>query len=1269
MNIQKASDSFFNSFYSNHVILYVGQGISDEDIKTYIAKCPWSAVITSRRDPEFASLFVTENRTPRDYLTRSDIPAKVLNRSSLPVFRLFGITGDQEEDDLSWLRIGEEDKTNNEYDMDSAKSMLQLLPDFLNHINPLVFVGFDSDIDWKLFGEKLNILLFNETTNGTVSFWGMPQTVSARYNKEALSRLKKVIDLKQFQCYDESLVEILKARELFQLEMRENENDIPEEDYDIYYQGRRSISISKKDLLLFKNFGELLTERGINKIRPLGRVMSRKWFSNFLESSSSLGPQWYGYLPQSDFHIKRSFEDALVKLVRKMLDGRGVNGALVSPRPIILSGDPGSSKSITLAALAYRIYNEKVNPVIFISKESFFGLSSGAGLEELDEAMQLLERKMESNTRILLIWDSSTYRAGIERARSLLDQLLNRGRRFVLVCSSYNILPTQGESIGYYKYNNTDGQFITCDNIQAQVIDVNNSYYVKAIREMNQSEIVDFWNRAKEYSGINGITISKSRKRFIEENRTEIFDYYYLLISIIRENLEQGLKTEQSKIKSYIEKELSRALGEIHAKSEQDKKSLPVYQALIAAGLEIEEFIDTEDNDNEDNNQSLMIDKKLDDLNVCIALFSRFKLSVPYGLAYTILIGEDDADQYSENTRELYRIVTNDIPWLYYGENEKGDFAFRFRNPLEADIYLSNHDFNGDKQIDLICHLIDIFGQDYRRSQCLDEAFAESLQSLLRMVGPNSEYLPFRTTRKVEHENIIGKLDVLIIKLKELKDIYGVADEDAGFASIIVTFTREYYASIWAQLYPTLGSPEEPWVSDDIHYSIASYEHRIEQLLSAITLAESSIDALEYRIRSHNINRSERNHLINQRCSLSVEIAQCNLRIENLIEEYINCCKYYGKTAKEELISRRLSYKLLYSMLMPVITSEPTNGYAYNTLFRAFRRVYEKGNLSNAKKLQYLSEIMQVVEACEALDTEISSRGSQGNDELTQHINYIKDYRAGFKITLDSVQRHRKGIQPYDDDEKLCFELYDEMLEDNNAAAITFVCQKELQLPKGTRALNEDQLERSKKVFNFLMEEDNYECVSTNTYALSMLIRVTWMVFNKTTLTHSPECQLTKLKRTEWQKLYQLCQQYDIIVGERKDPLIILLFALSILQVNGLRKDSFIEAVDLLGTLDESLFYQRRMWTPFMLCDENGYPYKYSGTVISTKPPLGFMQVNGVPRNLNKDVGIRFRQYNLGRRRRMPEERDVLSQLELGIGYTGFSVYTEEGRKEKEARS
>ena len=52
----------------------------------------------------------------------------------------------------------------------------------------------------------------------------------------------------------------------------------------------------------------------------------------------------------------------------------------------------------------------------------------------------------------------------------------------------------------------------------------------------------------------------------------------------------------------------------------------------------------------------------------------------------------------------LYKIVTSEIPWILYGEDEDGNFTFRFRNPLEADIFLRNHDFTGEQQIDLICY-------------------------------------------------------------------------------------------------------------------------------------------------------------------------------------------------------------------------------------------------------------------------------------------------------------------------------------------------------------------------------------------------------------------------------------------------------------------------------------------------------------------------------------------------------------------------------------
>lgn len=57
MDIKSLSYSFFGSFNSTHVLLYVGQSSNNDDLRKYIAKCPWSCVITGRRDPELALLF------------------------------------------------------------------------------------------------------------------------------------------------------------------------------------------------------------------------------------------------------------------------------------------------------------------------------------------------------------------------------------------------------------------------------------------------------------------------------------------------------------------------------------------------------------------------------------------------------------------------------------------------------------------------------------------------------------------------------------------------------------------------------------------------------------------------------------------------------------------------------------------------------------------------------------------------------------------------------------------------------------------------------------------------------------------------------------------------------------------------------------------------------------------------------------------------------------------------------------------------------------
>lgn len=1269
MRNQKTTDAFFNSFHLNHVILYVGQSIGNAELKEYIAKCPWSAVITSRRDPEFTSFFIDENRASYEYSKRTEILAKPLNRSKLPILRLFGVEGHKEdkEDDLSWLYATDEGSDDSVFSPSKATEMLSLLPDLLDQVNPLVVVGIDSDVDWKLFGAQLTPMLYKSTSDGSVTFWDMPSAVEPQ-NAAAFAKLRLVAEKKKFPLQEEKLADVIRSRQDDPADSPADETTLPDTDNDVYYQGRIPVSISQSDLLLFKNVGTLLTERTINRIRPLGRVLQRQWFTTFLESGASLGPQWYGYLPQSTFYVKRSYQDALVRLVENMLEGRDILGNRTQIRPIVLSGDPGSSKSITLAALAYTIFSKHINPVIYISSESFLSANIGTGIEELDEAMQLIEQNTAADTRILLVWDSSTYRTGIDRARKLLERLQNRGRRFVLVCSSY-AQKEVGQVPCYRLPEDASRGFVPCPAADAQAYEKDGCFIVKAIRQMNDREIAQFWQIAKLYSGINEATLSQFRKKLQSESNDEIFDYYYLLISILRDKLEQGLRAEQSKVSPYVAGELKKALGGIKAESKAEKALSPMYQAFLAAGLDPSLLPGGDDTADEQAEDEEVI-RKLDDFNLCVALFSRFKLSVPYGLAYAILAGRERSGRLDGKAQDLFRIVTSDIPWIYYGEDEDGEFSFRFRNPLEADIFLRNHDFTGDQQIDLLCWIIDIYGSDYRRSKCMDLSLTENLQALLRMIGPNSGYTPFQTTRQHEHRCILEKLDYLIEKIQDLDYIYGVPDEDAGFASIIVTFTREYYGSKWNTLYPAAVTEEQNrWDADPEHYSVESYEHRISQMIYAITLAEKSVESLELKEQNRNNFYYDRPHLVNQRYSLAVEIAQCNIRLEEMIDEYTLCCSAHGAAPKKELTSRKLRYPVLYRLIFPLIISNPTNGYAYNALFKAFEHMYQRENLSESKKLQYLSEIMQVIETCETLDSEITSRGSNGADELTDHINIIKDLSTGLQITLSSVIRHRKGEPASSADEQTCFEIFDEMLEANNAAAITFICQKELQIPKGTRKLNDAQLLRCRSVYNFMHESENFECVCSNAYALAMLIRVSWMLYNGTTLTASPECQLTRLSHRQWVEINQLCTKYYELNADSKQPLIILLYALSTLQMSDLAEYGYEEAMTILSSLDEESFYQRRMWTPFILCGEDGNPYEFTGTVLSTKDNGGFIRVAGVPLHLKNNTGVRFSRFNLGRAAKMPAPNQAMKDLELGIGYTGFSVYSHAGRKEQEAKA
>jgi len=1286
-SLKNLEDSFYRKFNLNHVILYVGQNAIEENLEEQIASCPWSCIITSRRDSAFSSCFASGDRQPQEICSVDNLTSVVLQRKRPPVLRLFGIEG-AESDGLNWLTIGGEDACG---DTEVAREMINRIPGLLYGGNHLVMVGIDSEQDWNLVGNGLAKILYTRVPDGSVSIWGIPQEINPEKsrNPQAVRILKRLVKEKSFDVYTTPLSAVIRERKSNDTAIGEEEP--PSAGDDIYWKNEAAVNISHDELLRCKNIGTLLTEKTVYKIQPLGRSQQEKWFSTFLETSSILGPQWYGYLPKSTFYVKRSYEEVLVWMVRQRLKGQGPAGGPAKNYPIILTGDPGSSKSITLASLAYRIYTEKEFPVLFISDPSFLSGHFGTEVDELNEVMRLLESKGTGTARTLVIWDSSTYRTGITQAKNLAERLDGMGRRFVLVCSSY-ALPRQTE------YELKDSSFYQFDGKrmsklkdgspeEAQLTEQAGAYFIRSTRHMTEAEKFEFWKWIGEYSGIRPETISYLKKKLEDEGFDDIFNYYYLLVSLLRSCLEQQLQTEQSRIYQYVGSELSRIVGQVNADSQRQRQDSAVYQAFLKAGFSPEEIPDLE----EVGSQGLMDDlaKRLDRFNICIALFSRFKLEVPYDLAYDILFSDDpdkieengkpknSSEGFSKDDQALFRSITREIPWIYFGETRTGNYAFRFRSAQEASIYLRNHEVTGELQVQLLCRILDIYKKDYRENRYIDVDFTSNLQALLRLMGPNSNYPPFQAV-DTEHRNILKHLNELIKKIEELidgKSNDSIPDTDAGFASIIVTFIREFYGPVWKKLYPVTA--KYPWTQDPEHYSPEAYRERLERIGTAIQLAERSIDYLNSQILSSGFMNSMRLHLIQQRFSLIVETGQCNFRLEELFQEYKDYCAQEGSTPDRSLAEGKLSYRFLYNQLWSVISSEPTNGYAYNTLFRLFEQLYEGSSLPKEKKLQYLTEITtQVVENCKTLHSSIINRGTNDRDELEDHITKITDYSADFQITLEAIDRHRKGETPQNEGEKLGFELYDDMLEAQNPSAILFVCQKELQLPRTAQTLNTDQLLRCRRIYEFMMEEDNFSCIGTSAYALAMLIRTCWMLYNETLLNPTRECQITRLSHEKWETLYRLCGRYDRCTDSQgetfgrpiKQPIIMLLYALSALQVNNLTDAGFQEALSILSRISDDFFYQPRMRTPFMICDERGEPIKYSGTVERIEKSGGTIRIHDL-HELNRRGGVRFHQRNLGRGEREHFPGDVFGkELELGIGYTSFSVYKVKGRKEKEAR-
>lgn len=1234
----KMISNLMNSFKKDNVILYVGRN-GRKELTPEICELPWSCVVTSCTD-DIGTEFSALNKEAIRYTSYSQLPNQLFVKNKFPIIQLYGKDGVVEED----LEEYDEEFLKREIIKKDAERIFDYIMVRMDMRTRMVIIGYDPE-DSHEFPITGIIIASRNMRGGVIDVYGAT-------HEEMMAPLFKSLEKRGGNITSEKIFDLMNEVS----DQIGEYQGIDKKKENIFYKGHIPVSIPNSVLLGYGQTIQLLTEEAVYAVRPFGRIEQQEWFRNFLNNSAEK-PQWYGYLRQSEFYLKRDYEDKFISLVRNLLDGRNVKRK--ENIPIILQGPPGSSKSIEIAALAVKIFEEHVNPVIFINSDKLSFVENSFEMEVLDSLMQKVENIGEKDTKILIIWDSSSYKAIAVNAANLLRTLQNRGRRFVLVCTAYGndfgakSLSGETADVSWYYYKPANDAFVKSNTQSGDVFFDGKFYYIHADGKVSAKERVSLDYKIKSY----GLLADEEKKLFWNGLKDEenLFIIFYHLMIALHPKLNASLSREQRLVHRFVNQQF----GIIDKEQKENVKDDTMINALLEAGI----VLSDEDKEKLEQEDSLAQEFDLDRFTQVIAMFGRFKLDTPFSLAVRSLYKDfekykDYMDTYyGNNSRKLFALLTTEIPFIHYCEAENGKHVFRYRNTLEAELFLYRNNIEPKQQIELICCGLDYYAENYRESGEVDDELKSALEKILRMIGPNTDYIDFmlNNSKESEHKLFLSNMEILIQKLSDLR-MQEIPDTNSGFATIEITFMREYYGKLWNVLKGYNVSDAEgykPWELYPDKYNAETYTCRIKQLKSACDLALENIEKLQRLIVTKVMY--ERKYLGDQINGLSVEACLCSDILKIVWEEYELYCRDKELSIK---INKNdyspLRYRRQYEMLVKVTLTSPLNGYAYNALFNAFEKEYEASD--EPRRIALLSEIKLIAD--DASDYPIVNRGMNGRDDISIHISKIMQYASEVDVTIDSILAGQAS--PFHD-------LYKRLLEQKNASAICFVCQRELDIVGlgGTSiakkkcngeeyVLTDNQVAVCQKIMKFMTNDEYYtECISKNPYALYLLLRVEWMLFNRRPLSSTNEYQLTYATKEQWRMINEICLDYKACAGANIRPIVILVHALSELHLTYNYKNTHL----IVNQLKETDFITTpRMRVPYLVCFEPGKPEEYSGTVISQKNYSGYIQYDQLPNRLGNEVGVRFYMKNMGWVS-MPENGKVLDHIHLGLGFTGFAAY------------
>ncbi|MCO7188112.1 MULTISPECIES: hypothetical protein [unclassified Pseudoalteromonas] len=375
-----------------------------------IAQLPWNAVFTSHISPTLPSFFRTGIRDVESVLCNSHSLISPRQKNNLHLTYLYGVAGELADNEKPPSSIQQYYQRR----VSNASPLLSRLYDTTTSIGTLIIDGVSLEDDWLDPEDLYGVLA--KFKPGQVLWFGWSS--SENKNSSLLQMLSEPNGPITF--IPERLSSAVSTlKELGQLPLKDVAHTLLPSCVTIK---DRTLDVDPSVRLKTSTGASIIEDSWLAAPEPLASDLNFAEFRKFHGHSEGSLNIIEGI--QRGFSIDRQFDDELLHIVKSALSDPTKN-----KEPILLHGQSGSGKSISLAKLAYNIRKEYEFPVLLSSRAKRV-----PSVEELDDFCLLSENVGAACT--LIVCDAN---APMKWYQDLVRGFYSRGRKVIVVGSTYRI--------------------------------------------------------------------------------------------------------------------------------------------------------------------------------------------------------------------------------------------------------------------------------------------------------------------------------------------------------------------------------------------------------------------------------------------------------------------------------------------------------------------------------------------------------------------------------------------------------------------------------------------------------------------------------------------------------------------------------------------------------------------------------------------------------------------------------------------------------------